>query len=689
MKSLLFRPVKNKSYFLLFFYKTSINIEKKNFMEESVSSIIHYEVYVYQSGAWDLLGRYPSEQRAKAIEYARSIENSERKPTKVVRETYDLDTQTFLEALVYLSEIPKPQPRKSSPYENSVIPTTIKRDNQKKSNLTEGVVMIFMSIVFSMMTAGVVTAVILRVMSSVGFTAQDISGQFVLGMFTFFFLAISIPTAIKWVNWDNLLGENEEDTQNTAPLYPSTQNDFQYSKRELYEIGNTEKYKPDSFISGIMRKLFDAFDVLLGRKTLRQRLEEAKAAAEEAEKKQEEEEKAAEEERKKQQEEQAAAEQQQEEQSGEENPLPADQQELSVQSEDDQAEIHAISESPGPSHTVIPPELEKDYLKMTTFLSIILRVLQEKNTLLNTYARFGIELFLAGACEQLCRLKSLSKQQNRVMLSALLELLGRAPTLAELFYDKIEEYMLELKYLPVIENGAKSMDIYLNNKSSPELISLIQITMSNWLNPGKKEMAASGIHTIMFTDIVSSTHMTQRLGDRLAQQLIHRHNTIVRQALNTCGGEEIKQTGDGIMASFMWASNAIDAAVAIQKAVGAYNRESPTVPLEVRIGLNAGEPIVENNDLFGLTVQIASRVCGEAGKNQIYVSSVVKELAAGKNYTFTPLGEFNLKGIDAPQTLYEVIWNEEKPKKTAAEKEPAKPADPPKEISFSETLPEL
>lgn len=73
------------------------------------------------------------------------------------------------------------------------------------------------------------------------------------------------------------------------------------------------------------------------------------------------------------------------------------------------------------------------------------------------------------------------------MLSALLELLGRAPTLAELFYDKIEEYMLELKYLPVIENGAKSMDIYLNNKSSPELISLIQATMTNWLNPGKKK----------------------------------------------------------------------------------------------------------------------------------------------------------------------------------------------------------
>lgn len=658
-------------------------------MESSVSGIIHYEVYVYQSGAWDLLGRYPSEQRAKAIEYARSIENSEHKPTKVVRETYDLDTQTFLEALVYLSEIPKPQPRKSSPYENSVIPTTIKRDNQKKSNLTEGVVMIFLSIVFSMMVAGIITAIVLRVMSSVGFTAQDISGHFVLGMFTFFFLAISIPTAIKWVNWENLLGESAESLQDSSSLYPSDQNDFQYSKRELYEIGNTEKYKPDSFVSRTVRKLFDAFDVLLGRKTLQQRLEEAKAAAEEAEKKLEEEEQAAEEERRKQQEEQAAAEQQQEEQSSEEQPVSSEQQELSIQSEAGQPEIRTITESAGSGHTVIPPELEKDYLKMTTFLSIILRVLQEKNTLLNTYARFGIELFLAGACEQLCRLNSLSKQQNRTMLSALLELLGRAPTLAELFYDKIEEYMLELKYLPVIENGAKGMDIYLNNKSSPELISLIQVTMSNWLNPGKKEMVASGIHTIMFTDIVSSTHMTQTLGDRLAQQLIHRHNTIVRQALNTCGGEEIKQTGDGIMASFMWASNAIDAAIAIQKAVNAYNRETPTVPLEVRIGLNAGEPIVENHDLFGLTVQIASRVCAEAGKNQIYVSSVVKELAAGKNYIFSALGEFNLKGIDAPQVLYEVIWNEEKPKEPAIEKAPEKQEEPAKETSFSETLPEL
>ncbi len=654
-----------------------------------MSAIIHYEVYVYQNSAWDLLGRYSSEQRSKAIEYARSIENTERKPTKVVRETYDLDTQMFQEAMVYLSEIPKPQPPKSSPYANSVIPTTVKRNDRKKSGLAEGVIMIFLSIIFAMILSSMITVVTLRVMGLAGFSQQDISGQFVLGTFTFFFLVISVPTAIKWVKWENLLGSDEEESPKTSALYPTSKesdDDAKYSKRELYEI-DSERPEPksDSLVSRMVRRVFDAFDVLSGRKTLTQRLKEAEEAAQEKAEQQEAEEQAADEERKKREEEKAGEEQT--EQTAPETPADAPDDTANAETDENGNGETTPAAAKESGRTEIPPELEKDYLTLTTFLSIILRVLQEKNTLLNTYARFGIELFLSGACERLCRSKSLSAQQNRVMLAGLLELLGRAPTLADLFFDKIEEYMMEPKYLTVIENGSKGMETYLNNKSSPELVGLIQTTMANWLNP-KKETVASGICTVMFTDIVSSTHMTQTLGDRMAQQLIHRHNTIVRQALSTCGGEEIKQTGDGIMASFMWASNAIDAAIAIQKAVSLYNRESPTVALEVRIGLNAGEPIVENNDLFGLTVQLASRVCGEAGKNQIYVSSVVKELAAGKNYIFIPKGEFNLKGIDTPQTLYEVVWEEEKPKKQPP-KEPEKPAEPPQEKELSESLPEF
>ena len=633
-----------------------------------MSDIVHYEVYAYQNGAWDLLARYPSEQRAKATEYAKSIENSERKPTKVVRETYNLDTQMFQEAMVYLSEIPKPQPRKSSPYQNSVIPTVNKTKKKKRTSnsITEGVIMIFLSVLFSMMASAVVTTLVLRLMLTAGFTPQDITNQMVLGVFTFFFLVISILTAIKWVNWDNLLGSNDDISfaatiKTVSDSAGETENDPDKAVssavlRELYETAEDRQYTPDTRLSHLVRRFFDALDLLMGRKTMTQRLEDARQR-------------------------------QADEADAETETEPADQSAAPAETGD----AHESESTPPAEAAVIPAELEKDYLKLTSLLSLVLRVLQERNTLLNTYARFGIELFLAGACEQLCKTRALTKQQNRLMLSGVLELLGRAPALAALFFDKIDEYMLESKYLPVIDSGAKSMQIYMTNKTSPELIGLIQSTMSGWLNPSKKETVSSGVCIVMFTDIVSSTQMTQTLGDRLAQQLIHRHNTIVRQALDTCGGEEIKQTGDGIMASFQWASNAIDAAVAIQKSVSAYNSELPTVPLAVRIGLNAGEPIVENNDLFGLTVQIAARVCNEAGKDEIYVSSVVKELAAGKNYVFKPLGDFNLKGVNTPQTLYEVIWNTtEKPEETTdAKTRDAVPEQPVVETKLSQVLPEL
>lgn len=662
-----------------------------------MSDIVHYEVYAYQNGAWDLLARYPSEQRAKATEYAKSIENSERKPTKVVRETYNLDTQMFQEAMVYLSEIPKPQPRKSSPYQNSVIPTVNKTNKKKRTSnsITEGVIMIFLSVLFSMMASAVVTTLVLRLMLTAGFTPQDITNQMVLGVFTFFFLVISIPTAIKWVNWDNLLGSNDDISfaatiKTVSDSAGETENDPDKAVssavlRELYETAEDRQYAPDTRLSHLVRRFFDALDLLMGRKTMTQRLEDARLKAEEQAKREEEADKVAEDERKRQADEADA--ETETEPADQSETEPADQSAAPAETGD----AHESESTPPAEAAVIPAELEKDYLKLTSLLSLVLRVLQERNTLLNTYARFGIELFLAGACEQLCKTRALTKQQNRLMLSGVLELLGRAPALAALFFDKIDEYMLESKYLPVIDSGAKSMQIYMTNKTSPELIGLIQSTMSGWLNPSKKETVSSGVCIVMFTDIVSSTQMTQTLGDRLAQQLIHRHNTIVRQALDTCGGEEIKQTGDGIMASFQWASNAIDAAVAIQKSVSAYNSELPTVPLAVRIGLNAGEPIVENNDLFGLTVQIAARVCNEAGKDEIYVSSVVKELAAGKNYVFKPLGDFNLKGVNTPQTLYEVIWNTtEKPEETTdAKTRDAVPEQPVVETKLSQVLPEL
>ena len=162
---------------------------------------------------------------------------------------------------------------------------------------------------------------------------------------------------------------------------------------------------------------------------------------------------------------------------------------------------------------------------------------------------------------------------------------------------------------------------------------------------------SEGLQTILFTDMIDSTATTQRLGDASAQDLVRAHNTVVRDSLRVFGGLEIKHTGDGIMATFPSASRALSCALAIQFGVALHNATNAT-DLQVRVGLNAGEPMVEEKDLFGTSVQMAARVCGEAQRGQVLVSNVVRELAAGKGFDFADMGESLLKGFDAPVHLY-------------------------------------
>jgi class 3 adenylate cyclase len=171
---------------------------------------------------------------------------------------------------------------------------------------------------------------------------------------------------------------------------------------------------------------------------------------------------------------------------------------------------------------------------------------------------------------------------------------------------------------------------------------------------GSKEPAAEDIHTILFTDIEGSTALTERLGDARAQEMRRAHDTIVREALKGCGGSETKHTGDGIMASFPSASRAIECAVAVQRAIA----ERGDATLRVRIGLNAGEPVAEEADLFGTAVNLARRICDRAEPGQILVSDVVHQLAAGKGFTFADNGEATLKGFEKPVRLHEVRWRD-------------------------------
>jgi class 3 adenylate cyclase len=171
--------------------------------------------------------------------------------------------------------------------------------------------------------------------------------------------------------------------------------------------------------------------------------------------------------------------------------------------------------------------------------------------------------------------------------------------------------------------------------------------------------ASGGFRAIMFTDIEGSTATTQMVGDAVAQEMVRTHNEVVRRALHRFSGEEVKHTGDGIMASFFSAASSIECAIAIQRALAAHsamNANHP--PFHVRIGINAGEPVVEGGDLFGTAVQIASRICNRAEARQILVSDVVRQLVAGKGFLFADQGESDLRGFEDPVRLFEVRWHE-------------------------------
>jgi class 3 adenylate cyclase len=163
-----------------------------------------------------------------------------------------------------------------------------------------------------------------------------------------------------------------------------------------------------------------------------------------------------------------------------------------------------------------------------------------------------------------------------------------------------------------------------------------------------------GIRTVLFTDIVDSTALTQQLGDEAAMAFLSVHDTIVRDALRAHGGREVKHTGDGIMACFLSTVGAVRCATRIQRALAEQQHVNSQLKVRVRIGAAAGEPVDSHSDLFGSAVQLAARLCSHAHPAQSLVSNAVAELCIGKGLNFQDLGEVALKGFAKPVRVHAV-----------------------------------
>lgn len=164
--------------------------------------------------------------------------------------------------------------------------------------------------------------------------------------------------------------------------------------------------------------------------------------------------------------------------------------------------------------------------------------------------------------------------------------------------------------------------------------------------------------TIMVTDLVGSTELRASVGEERAEALRRLHDRLIAAEITSRNGSVVKGLGDGALAMFAGAADAVAAAVAIQQAMAMHNRRSREAPLRVRIGISAGDVTIEDGDCFGTPVVEASRLCGHAAGEQILVAELVRLLARGRgDHEFNAVGELDLKGLPEPVAAAEVRWD--------------------------------
>jgi len=164
-----------------------------------------------------------------------------------------------------------------------------------------------------------------------------------------------------------------------------------------------------------------------------------------------------------------------------------------------------------------------------------------------------------------------------------------------------------------------------------------RFAVAHWVR-APEDRAGRWLATVLFTDIVGSTELAARLGDREWRDLLQRFHVIGRAQLDAHRGHEVDTAGDGFFATFDGPARAIRCATAI-------GRELQAIGIEVRAGLHTGEVETTGDKVSGMAVHIGARVMAQAGGGEVWVSNTVKDLVAGSGIRFEERGTHALKGV--------------------------------------------
>jgi class 3 adenylate cyclase len=217
-----------------------------------------------------------------------------------------------------------------------------------------------------------------------------------------------------------------------------------------------------------------------------------------------------------------------------------------------------------------------------------------------------------------------------------------------LFRDRIDLHYLHLVNTRVFPTGI----VMLTYRPESEEPTSPYVEQFAWNEEQTRSLQAAQnidrvLATVLFTDIVDSTGRAASLGDRAWRQLLDRHDQVARTEVDRWHGRFVKNTGDGVLATFDAPTRALRCAFALRDAL---THEG----LEIRAAIHTGEVEMREGDIGGIAVHIASRALGEADDRQIVVTRTVRDLATGTDLHFRQLGTVSLRGVPGTWELHEV-----------------------------------
>jgi class 3 adenylate cyclase len=296
----------------------------------------------------------------------------------------------------------------------------------------------------------------------------------------------------------------------------------------------------------------------------------------------------------------------------------------------------------------------RQVLILQSFASDMMTTLGPRAGSLQAFDRYGLNLYIAGAAQELAWREKLTEQTMVSILTNVLTEQNTSLEAAKAFADRLETASNRPRFRAMMDAGRSAMVATLDAQPIPSEVA-VDTVLSNWSNPHGNVKAGQRI-AVLLTDLVGSTDATRKLGNSGAQRLLRAHNAIVRDALRTCRGQEVKHTGDGILCIFNSPGDAGNAAVAIQQDAFAYVRENPDLPLAIRIGIEYGEGMKdETGEYFGPAITAIEGICDAGGSGDIAVSPAVKDQTEGAILQYTELTP-NPTAKSFVTGLYKLMW---------------------------------